>query len=126
MTNVLLIDDDVDLVEMNKIVLESEGFAVKVAYDGTEARELLKRGSPDVAVFDVMMETDTAGFELARDTHQQYPELPIIMLSGIHQEKNLNYRFEPDETWLPILKFMDKPINPVDLVIQIKTILSDN
>ncbi|MCF7957411.1 MAG: response regulator [Phycisphaerae bacterium] len=125
MTTILLIDDDVDLMEMNKIVLENAGYDILVAYTAREARDVLKQKVPDIAVVDVMMETDTAGFELAREVHEQYPSLPMIMLSGIHKEKHLSFRFEPDDTWLPIIKFMDKPINPVNLASEIKAILAE-
>jgi DNA-binding response OmpR family regulator len=123
MAKVLLIDDDVDLVEMYQLVLSHRGHAVQCAYSADEARKLLRAGRPDIAVLDVMMESPTAGFELARELHAMYPDLPVIMPSGVHQATGVPFRFEPDPDWLPVVKFMDKPVVPEKLVAEIETIV---
>lgn len=112
MAQILLVDDDQDLIEMNKTVLEQRGHKVMVAYSEAEALKAVQSATPDVAVLDVMMEDKTAGFDLARRLHEQFPSMPMIMLTGIRKEMDLRYSFEPDETWLPISKFMEKPVNP--------------
>jgi DNA-binding NtrC family response regulator len=123
MGNVLLIDDDVDLVEMNRIVLQQRGHNIRFAYSAAEARVALTQGLPDVVVLDIMMESDSAGIELAREIHELYPNLPTVILSSIHEVKHLPYRFTPDENWLPVLKFLDKPVDPADLADEIEAIL---
>lgn len=123
MAKVLLIDDDVDLVDMNKLVLTSRGHEVSVAYSAKEARATLEKLVPDVAVIDVMMESDSAGIELARELHDRFPSLPMLILSSVHDAKQLPYRFVPDETWLPVQKFIDKPIAPAALADQIEALL---
>jgi CheY-like chemotaxis protein len=124
MAQILLVDDDQDLIEMNKTVLAQRGHNVAVAYSATEAQTTAQSNQPDLAVLDVMMEEKTAGFELARKLHSQYPSMPMIMLTGISKEMSLGYSFEPDETWLPISKFMEKPVNPRVLADEIEKILS--
>ena len=124
MATILLVDDDVDLVQMNRRVLEHRGHSVVCANTAEEARELLKTTQPELAVVDVMMESQTAGFDLAREIHQRLPEVPMIVLSGIHEATGVPFRFEPDETWLPVLKFLDKPVAPADLAGEIEAILS--
>jgi len=124
MAKVLLIDDDVDLVEMYSLVLRHRGHDVQCAYTAAEARKVLRAGPPDLVVLDVMMESQTAGFELAREIHKLYPELPVIMPSGVHQATGVPFRFEPDEDWLPVVKFMDKPVVPEALVDEIEAILA--
>jgi two-component system response regulator SaeR len=112
MANILLVDDDQDLIEMNRTVLSQRGHKVNVAFSAAEARTVANVNPPELAVLDVMMEDKTAGFELARWLHKQYPGMPMIMLTGISKEMSLGYTFEPDETWLPVSKFMEKPVNP--------------
>jgi len=112
MAHILLVDDDQDLVEMNKTVLTQRGHNVTVAYSAAEARQAVSTQTPDLAVLDVMMENKTAGFELARQLHQLSAQMPMIMLTGIRKEMQLGYSFEPDETWLPVSKFIEKPVNP--------------
>jgi len=124
MAQILLVDDDQDLIEMNRTVFAQRGHNVQVAYSAAEAKKSAKSAPPDLAVLDVMMEDKTAGFELARDLHALYPKMPMIMLTGISKEMNLGYTFSPDETWLPVSKFMEKPVNPRILADAADTLLS--
>ncbi len=112
MAQILLVDDDQDLIEMNRTVFAQRGHSVKVAYSAAEAEKTVQSYTPDLAVLDVMMEDKTVGFELARRLHAQFPKMPMIMLTGISKEMGLGYTFQPDETWLPVSKFLEKPVNP--------------
>ncbi len=124
MAHILLVDDDQDLIDINKTMLAQRGHTVSVAYSAAEAREAAQADPPDAAVLDVMMEDMTAGFELARRIHAQWPELPMIMLTGIRKEMRLGFRFEPDETWLPVTRFMEKPVNPRILADEVEKLLA--
>lgn len=124
MGTILLIDDDVDLVEAYKVIVTQHGHEVEVAYSADQARERLKSSRPDAIVLDVMMERQDSGFELAREISQQFPDLPIIMLTAVHQAVPKSFHFEPDETWLPVVKFIDKPVDPAVLADEINTALA--
>ena len=124
MAHILLVDDDQDLVDMNKTVLTQRGHNVTVAYSAAEARQAAEEKLPDLAVLDVMMEDKTVGFELARRLHEMSPQLPMIMLTGIRKDMQLGYSFAPDETWLPVSKFIEKPINPRVLADEVDTLLA--
>jgi CheY-like chemotaxis protein len=124
MAHILLVDDDQDVIEMNKTALEKHGHKISAAYSAEEARKLAKENPPDLAVLDVMMEDKTAGFELARRLHELLPKLPMIMLTGIRKEMQLAYSFEPDATWLPVAKFLEKPVNPRVLAEEVHKLLS--
>jgi two-component system response regulator HydG len=123
MAKVFLIDDDVDLVKMNEVVLKNRGHEIIIAYSAAEARTKLPASKPDIIVLDVMMESRDAGFELAREIHKAYPGMPTIMLTSVHEVTGVPYRFEPDESWLPVIKFMDKPVDPVKLAGEIEATL---
>ena len=123
MAHILLVDDDQDLIEMNKTVLSQRGHDVTVAYSAAEAKKAAAAAPPDAAVLDVMMEEMTVGFELARHLHADMPSLPMIMLTGIRKEMSLGFSFEPDETWLPVTKFMEKPVNPRVLADELEKLL---
>jgi CheY-like chemotaxis protein len=124
MAHILLVDDDQDIIEMNKTVLEQRGHDVTVAYSAAEARKAVEGRQPDAAVLDVMMEDMTVGFDLARHLHAQMPRLPMIMLTGIRREMTLSFSFEPDETWLPVSKFLEKPVNPRVLAEELEKLLA--
>jgi CheY-like chemotaxis protein len=124
MAHILLVDDDQDIIEMNKTILTKRGHRVTVAYSAAEARRAIQAGPPDAAVLDVMMEDKTIGFELARQLHAQMPELPMIMLTGIRKEMDLHFSFKPDETWLPVTRFLEKPQNPRVIADEIEKLLA--
>ena len=123
MANILLVDDDPDLIEMNRTVLTQRGHTVSTAYSAAEARILAQASLPDVAVLDVMMEEKTIGFQLARELHALSPGMLLIMVSGIRKEMHLGYKFEPDQNRLPVSKFMEKPVNPRILANEIDDLL---
>jgi len=123
MANVLLVDDDEDLIEMNRTMLAQRGHTVLVAYSAAEARQIVQANRPDAAVVDVMMEKQSSGFDLARELHAQMPELPMIILTGIRDEMRLPFRYEPDETYLPVTKVLEKPVNPRVLADEVEKLL---
>ena len=124
MSKILLIDDDVDLVEMNSAVLTQRGHDVTSAYSASEAREIIETLTPDIVILDVMMESMTEGFELARALHEKLPSMPMIMLSGVREATGVRFRISPDETWLPVAKFFDKPIDPAALADEVDNVLA--
>lgn len=117
---VLLVDDDADFVQMNRLVLEKEGFEVLTAYNPQECLEKAKAGKPDVIVLDVMMTTPTDGFHLSY-TLRNTPEtrhVPILMVTSVNQ--TVPYKFEPDQNWLPVDKFLEKPVAPEVLIEEVR------
>jgi CheY-like chemotaxis protein len=127
---VLLVDDDLDLLDTYKTILEHEGFAVLTATDSAEAMKLAASNPIDVAVLDVMMETPTEGFELAREMRQneKTKRIALLMLTSVntHNEEIGSFvRFtdsERDNKWLPVDRFLDKPVKPKDLVTIVRTL----
>lgn len=130
MAKVLVIDDDPDTVLAIRMALEGEGHVVTSAANGTEGLEMLRTDRPELIILDVMMETQTEGFQLALKLHSpdptseyaEFSDIPILMLTAIHSTTPL--RFEPDIDYLPVELFVDKPIDPDDLVRKVDWVLS--
>ena len=123
---ILLVDDDRDFVESNKDLLEAQGYAILTAYDGKTGLETAIRERPDLMILDVMMATDTEGFEVSRKIPES-PELKnmrVLLVTGIRRAKHLPFGFEPDDTWLPVNDIMEKPILPEKLLEKIRRLLS--
>ena len=124
MAHVLLIDDDRDLVAVNRGALEAKGFRVSTASSGDDGWVKLQKDPPDLVVLDGMMESFTAGFELAHDMNLKYPRLPILMLTSIHEHMRSDWNWGPaDKGWLPITKWMEKPVSPSQLISAIDDLL---
>ena len=124
---VLLVDDDVDFVESNKDLLEAYGYRVFTAHDGAAGLELAKKERPDIMILDVMMATHVEGFEIARKIPDT-PELQhmhVLLVTGIQQDMHLPFGFDPDETWLPVDRVLEKPIAPTRLLSEIQKVLGE-
>jgi len=127
---VLLVDDDYDLLDINKMALEAAGFAVLTADHGDEGFNVASSSAIDVAVLDVMMDTPTEGFVLARRLRQdaRTKNIPLLMLTSVNTENEAIGSFvrftdrDRDPEWLPVDRFVDKPIKPEDLVTLVRTL----
>jgi two-component system alkaline phosphatase synthesis response regulator PhoP len=126
MTKILIIDDDEDLQYATRMVLEKHGFEVASAYNPDEGIEKVQSEKPDLVLLDVIMPNDFEGFDVAKKIREELnmKELPIILLTAIHVNKKVPYRFAPHEEWLPVDYFYDKPIDPDVLVAKIKEFLN--
>ncbi len=130
MAKILVIDDDPDIVDAVRMTLESAGHTVVAARSGKEGLAMVEQVQPDLIVLDVMMETHTEGFQIALKLHSPdptskfaaYKNIPILMLTAIHSTTPL--RFEPDIDYLPVELFVDKPIDPDDLIRKVDWVLS--
>jgi CheY-like chemotaxis protein len=123
---VLIIDDDPDVVLAIRMPLESAGYEVQDAHSQESGLEAVDEFKPDLIILDVMMDTHTAGFQLAQKLHgpaasEEHKRVPIVMVTAIHQTTPL--RFGPDEDYLPVEGFIDKPINPKGLLDVIAKLL---
>jgi len=126
---ILIVDDDPDQRLSVRLPLEAAGYEVFEASGYEEGLAALSRVEPDLIVLDVMMDTTTAGFQFALSIHgpdsgseyEKYRNIPIIMLTAIHSTTPL--RFSPDETYLPVEVFLEKPVDSRLLLSTVRKIL---
>jgi len=88
---ILLVDDDVDLVELIKGELESDGrFEVKVAQNGFDAGMMVKEYHPDLILLDVML-PDINGREVCMRVRQDtsLEDVRILCMSGMIEEDKI-------------------------------------
>lgn len=129
MPKILVIEDDPDMVTALRMPLEANGYQVLTASTGKEGLQKVKEAEPDLIILDVMMETTTAGFQVSLELRSRDPEseyaayrnVPILMLTAIHTTTSL--RFGPDEAYLPVDDFVDKPIDPDILLEKVGTLI---
>jgi len=122
---ILIIDDDAEFVESNRELLEAYGYAVHSAANGTEGLAKARQLRPDLIILDVMMATLTEGFDVAR----RIPEAPelrdvkVVLITGMRDVLRFGHALEPDKTWLPVDRVLDKPISPPRLLAEIERLL---
>ena len=126
MLKILIIDDDKDLQESIRLVLESNNFEAVSAYNPEEGIDKIQTEKPDLVILDVLMPNNFEGFDVARKVREDLKlmKLPIIMLTAVHNVKKVPYRFAPDEEWLPVDYFFDKPVKPDVLLLKIREVLN--
>lgn len=78
---ILVVDDDPDILEIIQDRLESYGFAVVTASNGLEALEKLRKVKVHGVLLDIRMPV-MDGMETLRVIRQDYPELPVIMITA--------------------------------------------
>lgn len=78
---VLVIDDEHDMLDILRDLLEGEQFAVEVADSGEKAIELFRRSPFDVAVTDLRM-AGIDGLDTLRALRELDPKLPVIVVTG--------------------------------------------
>ncbi len=111
---VLMIDDDPEFIEAITNVLDAKGYEIVSASNGKDGVEKAKAENPDIILLDVMMTTESEGFDVAREMHkdESAKNIPVIILTGIRKAMSLPFGFEPDETWLPVKQVLEKPVKP--------------
>jgi len=81
---ILCIDDEAIPLMLRKSVLEKYGFEVIPALSGAEALQRLESQPVDLVLTDLLMPA-ISGSELARIVKRRWPELPVILYSGVNE-----------------------------------------
>ena len=117
MSELLLIDDDVELCELLSTWLTQEGFSIRAAHDGAQARAALGSRAPDAVVLDVML-PDGSGLELLKSLRSDHPDLPVLMLSarGEPLDRILGLELGADD-------YLAKPCDPRELTARLRAVL---
>ena len=130
MAKILIIDDDPDMVLAAQMTLEAAGHEIFTAANGSEGLDKVREIKPDLIVLDVMMDSTTEGFQVslklrsldATSEFKEYRGIPIIMLTAIHTTTPL--RFGPEDDYLPVDVFLDKPLDPDLLSAKVEELLA--
>ena len=122
---ILIIDDDPDLVDAVKMILESKKYQVAAAYGGLEGLQKARQEHPDLIVLDVMM-PDKDGYAVCKElkTDSALRTIPVLLLTAVVSHipttrftQQMGLETEADD-------YLDKPVEPETLVKRIETLLS--
>jgi len=121
---ILLVDDDVDLLEQNKLLLESKGYEVVTAENMKDAMDLFKKEKPYAAVLDLIMEEHDAGFILSHKIKKDPygKNIPVILLTSATYITGMKFgaTTKEEKEWIHADDWMNKPIVIDDLVNKIE------
>lgn len=128
---ILVVDDDPDIVDSLRIILESNHYAVRTAANGQEAMQALEDHLPDLMILDIMMATDTEGFDLAYKLRDDpaFKNLPILMLTSflekVREEGPGKFEYILGEQW-PAHWLFQKPVDSKKLLAKIEKVLAED
>jgi CheY-like chemotaxis protein len=110
---IVMIDDNADFLFTMETFLQRNGFEVHTADDGQTGIDLIRKERPDVILLDIMMETLFSGFEVCKQVRadEDLQHVPIIGISAMGGELDINYSQWPDYEYFRPDSFLDKPID---------------
>jgi DNA-binding response OmpR family regulator len=113
---ILVVDDERHIVDLVRLYLEKEGYAVVAAADGEQALAIHQRREPDLVILDLML-PKLDGFEVCREIRRR-GDTPILMLTARTDDVDSIVGLE-----LGADDYVTKPFNPRALVARVKAIL---
>jgi len=119
---ILVADDENDIAQIIKYLLENKGNEVQTCHDGQEVLDRLAEYRPDLLVLDVMM-PKLSGYALVKELKKnpEWMGIPILMVSGISKGSD-----KSDEFWqkgMGVDDYITKPFDPKDLVSRVEVLL---
>ncbi len=123
--SIFLVDDDVDQIFQMTKMLENMGFEVVSACGQKEAEEKIDSISPDLAMFDLMMENKDSGFILSHKIKNRFPDVPVIIATALTAETGMIFSLEDeaDKKWIKADLYLEKGIRPDQLQREINKLL---
>lgn len=118
---ILVVDDEVDTLNLTRIVLETEGYEVETAKDCKEAFDKIVEGKPDMILLDIRL-PGMNGFEMCRQLKSQMEtkSIPIVMFTASGSK-----RIKKEVHEIGANGFLLKPFNIDKLIEVVKTHLGD-
>lgn len=118
--HILVVDDEPDIRELVKEILEDEQYVVSVAANGAEARQALIERRPDLILLDVWM-PDVDGISLLKEWHEADEQAPPVVVMSGHG----TVETAVEATRLGAYDFLEKPLSMAKLLLTIRHALDD-
>lgn len=117
---ILLVDDDLDLIKMLKLRLETEGYEFMCAEDGEKMLNVMKEKKPDVIILDIML-PNIDGYSALREMRKEehFKDIPVIVLTA-KEKKKVGDLFALEG----VANFIEKPFEASDLLQKIRSALN--
>jgi CheY-like chemotaxis protein len=124
---ILIVDDDYDFLEINRMILEKAGYRVVCASEPKQALALMEQEKPDLVITDLMMTNVDAGFSLsgAIKSDERYAHIPVIISTSVSSALGLDFRPRTDEDMkaMQVDAYFDKPLQAPALLEKVRELL---
>lgn len=122
---ILVADDDPDYLFQTIFSLEKTGYKTVKAESQAEAELIISKFRPDLAIFDLMMESDDSGFILCYRIKKLYPDVPVILATAVSRETGMSFSLDSDKekSWIRADRYLEKGIRAEQLDQEIMKLL---
>jgi two-component system, OmpR family, response regulator len=122
---ILVADDDPDYLFQTIRSLERSGYRTVAVESQAEAELYISKFRPDLAIFDLMMESDDSGFILCYKIKKKYPEVPVILATAVSHETGLSFSLdsEHEKSWIRADRYLEKGIRAEQLDQEVMKLL---
>ncbi|SFC81281.1 DNA-binding response regulator, OmpR family, contains REC and winged-helix (wHTH) domain [Parapedobacter composti] len=117
MKKIIVIEDEAHVVSFINKGLSEAGFEVSVAFDGQTGLQMLRSGTFDLLILDVML-PDTNGIELCKIIRKEDTHLPILFLTALGTSENVVVGLEAGAD-----DYLVKPFKFIELLARVKSLL---
>lgn len=121
---ILLVDDDIDLLEQNKTMLESRGFTVVTAESGEDGWKTFQKENPDAAIIDLIMEQMDSGFVLCYriKKSEKGKNIPVFILTSATYDTGFKFSSSTQEEreWIKSDGILNKPVVIEELISKLE------
>lgn len=116
---ILVVDDNKQNLELLQVYLEDVECQSIPANDGPEALDIIAKSPPDLILLDVMM-PKMSGFEVCRrvKSDPKTSDIPVIMVTALNEFGDIERAIDSGTD-----DFLSKPVNKLELLTRIKTLL---
>ncbi len=128
MGRILVVDDDPSAVAGAVDALGAQGFDVDVACTAAEGLEAARRLRPDAVVLEGVLDGGLGGFGRARRLADEFPALPLVMVTRADEllsPADLR-RQDVDGGWLPVARYLEKPVMPAVLADEVGHLVGED
>jgi len=113
-TEILWIDDEIDLLKIHILFLERKGYNVSTANNAFDALEMIKQKRYDIVFLDENMPGKT-GLEILPEIKANRPAMPVVMITKSEEEDIME-----EAIGSQINDYLIKPVNPNQIILSIK------
>ena len=125
---IVVVDDDYDVLEWCRLILEGAGFRTACFHNGEDALAAMKAEKPALVITDLMMANLDSGFDFAQSVKEnpEYGELPVIIMTAASSRHGFDFTpsSDADLAAMHIDAYFSKPADPKALVAKVRSLTS--
>jgi len=115
--SILIVEDDATIARLLELELQHAGFDPRRSDDGSEALKAIDDQEPDLVILDLML-PGIDGLDVARSMREDYPDIPILMLTARSETQDVVNGFEAGAD-----DYLRKPFEMTELLLRIRALL---